>query len=100
MATHGRLALAISVLLVAGCAKAVPLPERRLPEVPVAAKEQPRWLTPEEREACDRAAKSRIGGFVHHIPEICRKAEYNALGWSALIAFIKRIWSQFTYNQG
>ena len=89
-----------AIAILGGCAKAPPEPKRMLPQRPAAYYDAPAGLTPREIEMCKLAEQRQLEGWLKELPSLCRKAEYNYLGWSWLQRWLARLYDSIFNRDG
>jgi hypothetical protein len=72
-----------------------------LPQRPAAYYDAPAGLTPAEVEMCKLASQRKDQeGWLNELPSLCRKAEYNYLGWSFLREWVARLYDSIFNRDG
>jgi hypothetical protein len=90
----------VAAVLIAGCAKRLPEPTYALPAKPAAYTDLPQGLDADERKLCEMASQRKLEGLLTKLPSLCRKAEYNFLGWTYLRSFVRRLYNSLFNRDG
>lgn len=99
-ALYVLLVVALIAAMASGCAKAPPEPKRMLPMRPAAAYDAPAGLSAQEVEMCKLANQRQLEGWLKELPSLCRKAEYNYLGWTWLQRWLSRLYDSIFNRDG
>jgi hypothetical protein len=90
----------LAATLTAGCSKRLPEPVYKLPERPAAYTDLPQGLDSDERKLCEMASKRKLQGLLTKVPSLCRKVEYNFIGWTYLRAFVRSLYNSLFNRDG